>query len=281
MTKILDINDIETYWLDIIKSNKELIIATVVTKDISNNWSFIYRDKIIRLLAPRPVKILKIEYDKFHCEEISKKSHNKNGYLPIHAVMINDLLNILNDESFCLLIDIDAFPLTKESIKISFITAYLQGVNGNLQRTNCLDNSEHLFIAESFMCFNTKILKALGENAWRVNKRSDVSEEITWLHPEFLSKNNFKPIDTLMKPIWPLKGTKPVYGIGTTFGLDKLKINYHHFFARNFASRLHFYFISFFKYNSIKRKMKDKKIRSFNFLKEFKFTVKYLLGKIS
>ena len=43
------------------------------------------------------------------------------------------------------------------------------------------------------MCFNTEKIKELGDNAWRANKRSDVSEEITWTFPEIINDFNFKP----------------------------------------------------------------------------------------
>jgi hypothetical protein len=200
--------------------------------------------------------------------------------------MIRDLIRNLNTNSYCLIIDIDAFPLSKYAIKLSFVLAMLKGINGNIQRTNCIENGEHLFIGPSYICFKTKTIKELKEAAWIVNERSDVSEEITWARPELVDHNLFKPIKTIFNPIWALEGEKKVYGIGTTFGYNNFPINYHHFYSRNFAARLHFFLISFFKFLKIKLTFEDsKKITSKKILKlilnETKFTIKYILGRIT
>ena len=100
----------------------------------------------------------------------------------------------------------------------------------------------------------TQIIQNLNESAWIANERSDVSEEITWLKPNLIDQNLFRPINTLFKPIWALEGKKKVYGVGTTFGYKNLPINYHHFYSRNFMARLHFFLISFIKFiNNIKK----------------------------
>ncbi len=276
---------INELWEELLNSKKELIIATVVTKDIGKNWCFSFRNKIIRRLAPKYIKVLNLEFDKSYCKEISESSNDKSGHLTIHGVMINDLINLINEESYCLLIDIDAFPLSQDAIKIAFATAFLKGVNGNIQRTNCLNNKEHIFIAESFMCFYTKKIKSIGSRAWKANERSDVSEEISWEWPEILDENVFVPLSTVFKPIWPLRGSKPIYGIGTVFAFNNIKISYHHFFARSMISRYHFFIISFFYYFQINFNPKNFKPLSNKdlkiFINELKFAVKYLLGKVS
>ena len=276
--------EINKLWENLIRSEKELIIATVVTKNVAKNWCFFFRHKIIRLLAPSNIKILNLEFDKKYCEIVSKNSHDKNGFLTIHGVMINNLLGLINEESYCLLIDIDAFPISTNSIKIAFATAFHKGVNGNIQRTNCLDNNEHIFIAESFMCFYTKKIKSIGERAWKANKRSDVSEEISWEWPELLDQYVFVPLST-KKPIWPLEGDKLVYGIGTIFGFNNIKISYHHFFGRSTISQIHFCIISFFYYLKLKSRenllKKISKKHASYLLKELKFSIKYIFGKIS
>ena len=280
--KPLNVDDL---WENLIKSKKQLLIATVITKDVAKSWAFVFRNKIIRYLVPKQVNIVNLEFDKLNCLEESKQSITKNSRQTIHGIMINNLLNLINDDSYCLLIDIDAFPLSKKAIKIAFATAFLKGVNGNIQRTNCLENNQHIFIAESFMCFYTKKVKHLGKKAWEANNRSDVSEEITWEWPELIDEFTFRPITTIMKPIWPLQGSEPKYGIGTTFGMGKIKISYHHFFARNLISRFHFFIITFFYYIKIRLKEKNKqqeRKKKLNYLlTEIKFAFKYLMGKIS
>ena len=286
MNNYLTKKEVEDYWEILIKKDFDLFIYTLSTNNLSKKWEFLFRNKILDLIVPEKVKIGTLEFSKNYCELESSfsKSISNSNYLSIHSVMIRDLIRNLNNNSYCLIIDIDAFPLSKFAIKLSFVLATLKGINGNIQRTNCIENGAHLFIGPSYICFNTETIKELKDAAWIANERSDVSEEITWAKPELIDHSLFKPIKTLFKPIWALEGEKKVYGIGTTFGYNNIPINYHHFYSRNFAARFHFFLISFFNYLKIKfsfgksRKITVKDIYQV-FLKETKFAIKYLLGK--
>ena len=284
MNQYLSKQEVEDYWDTLIKKDLDLFVYSLSTNNLATNWAFFFRNKILKLLMPQEVKIGTLEYNKKYCELSSLRSKSKSNYLSIHSVMIRDLIRNLNPNSYCLIIDIDAFPLSKFAIKLSFVLATLKGINGNIQRTNCIENGAHLFIGPSYICFNTETIKELKDAAWIANERSDVSEEITWAKPELIDHSLFKPIKTLFKPIWALEGEKKVYGIGTTFGYNNIPINYHHFYSRNFAARFHFFLISFFNYLKIKfsfgksRKITVKDIYQL-FLKETKFAIKYLLGK--
>ena len=63
-------------------------------------------------------------------------------------------------------------------------------------------------------------------------------------------------MSTRFYPIWPLEGSTPVYGVGTTFGCDGIPVSYHHFFARNLTSRLHFWWISLLAYRRARRQQR-------------------------
>ena len=285
MNQYLSKQDVSDYWEDLIKRDVDLFVYSLSTNNLSRKWYFIFRNKILDLLIPEIVKIGTLEFNKNYCERESSLSKSKSNYLSIHSVMIRDLIKNLNKNSYCLIIDIDAFPLSKYAIKLSFVLAMLKGINGNIQRTNCINNGGHLFIGPSYICFNTKTINELKEAAWIANERSDVSEEITWAKPELIDHNLFRPIKTLLNPIWALEGEKKVYGIGTTFGYDNFPINYHHFYSRNFAARLHFFLISFYKYLEIRFTMEVPIKTNFKhisrlILKEIKFSIKYFLGKI-
>ena len=287
MNQYLSKQDVSDYWEDLIKRDVDLFVYSLSTNNLSTNWAFSFRNKILKLLMPIEVKIGTLEFNKKYCELDSSrsKSESKSDYLSIHSVMIRDLIRNLNSNSFCLIIDLDAFPLSKYAIKLTFVLAMLKGINGNIQRTNCIDNGKHLFIGPSYICFNTDTLQNLNESAWIVNERSDVSEEITWIKPDLIDQNLFRPLKTLSKPIWALEGKKKVYGLGTTFGYNNLPVNYHHFYSRNFIARLHFFLISFHEYIKIKLTInKNKKINLKNkiksFISEIKFSVKYMLGKV-
>ena len=287
MNQYLSKQEVEDYWENLIKKDIDLFVYSLSTNNLATNWAFFFRNKILKTLMPKEVKIGTLEYNKKYCElnSLRSKSKSKSNYLSIHSVMIRDLIRNLNSNSYCLILDIDAFPLSKYALKLTFVLAMLKGINGNIQRTNCIDNGKHLFIGPSYICFNTETMKNLKESAWIANKRSDVSEEITWVKPDLIDQNLFRPINTLFKPIWALEGNKKVYGLGTTFGYKNLPVNYHHFYSRKFMARLHFFLISFFKYIKIKLTFnKNKKINLRFKIKqtigEIKFSIKYLLGKI-
>ena len=287
MNQYLSKQDVSDYWEDLIKRDVDLFVYSLSTNNLSTNWAFSFRNKILKLLMPIEVKIGTLEFNKKYCELDSSrsKSESKSDYLSIHSVMIRDLIRNLNSNSFCLIIDLDAFPLSKYAIKLTFVLAMLKGINGNIQRTNCIDNGKHLFIGPSYICFNTDTLQNLNESAWIVNDRSDVSEEITWVKPDLIDQHLFKPLKTLFKPIWALEGQKKVYGLGTTFGYNNFPINYHHFYSRNFVSRMHFFMISFLRYIKIRLSIKDNKKKNLKVkiketLKETKFTIKYILGRV-
>ena len=285
MNKYLSKQEVENYWEILVKKDIDLFIYSLSTNNLSTKWSFVFRNKILKLLTPEKVKLGKLEFNKKYCEIESLRSKSRSNYLSIHSVMIRDLIRNLNKNSFCLIIDLDAFPLNKYAIKLTFVLAMLKGINGNIQRTNCIANGGHLFIGPSYICFNTERIQKLKEAAWIANERSDVSEEITWSQPELIDQNLFRPLKTLFKPIWALEGEKKVYGVGTTFGYNGIPINYHHFYSRNFIARFHFFLISFFSYLKIKLTLYAFKKTNLNLkikqtLSETKFTIKYILGKI-
>ena len=285
MNKYLSKQEVENYWEILVKKDIDLFIYSLSTNNLSTKWSFVFRNKILKLLTPEKVKLGKLEFNKKYCEIESLRSKSRSNYLSIHSVMIRDLIRNLNKNSFCLIIDLDAFPLNKYAIKLTFVLAMLKGINGNIQRTNCIANGGHLFIGPSYICFNTERIQKLKEAAWIANERSDVSEEITWSQPELIDQNLFRPLKTLFKPIWALEGEKKVYGVGTTFGYNGIPINYHHFYSRNFIARFHFFLISFFSYLKIKLTLYAFKKTNLNLkikqtLSETKFSIKYILGKI-
>jgi len=240
--------DLETGWRSLVDSGRPLLIASVQTRDLANSWLFHGRDRLIRALAPPEVLLLQLDFDGPLQKALAKASEQPEGRLTVHGVMLRQLQRLLPSEALCLLIDLDAFPLSRAAIQLSFVLAARHGVCGNAQRTNCIDNGEHLFIGPSFCCFSQGLLAPLGDQAWRINGRSDVGEEICWRLPVPLAENLFRPIRSRFAPIWPLEGTTPVYGVGTTFGCQGVPVSYHHFFARNLTSRLHFALLSWLAY---------------------------------
>ena len=240
--------DLESRWQRLVESGRPLVVASVQTRDLANSWLFHGRDRLIRALAPPEVLLLQLDFDGPLQAAMAAASEQPDGRLTVHGVMLRQLQRFLPREALCLLVDLDAFPLSRAALQLSFVLAARHGVCGNAQRTNCIDNGEHLFIGPSFCCFSQGLLEPLGDQAWRINGRSDVGEEICWRLPVPLEDNLFRPIRTRFAPIWPLEGSTPVYGVGTTFGCDGIPVSYHHFFARNLTSRLHFALLSWLAY---------------------------------
>jgi len=240
--------DLEQRWEALLQSGRPLLIATVQTRDLANSWLFHWRHRLIRALAPAPVLLLQLDFDAALQVQQAQGSAAPEGRLTVHGVMLQQLQRLLPRDALCLLIDLDAFPLSRRAIQLSFVLADRDGVCGNAQRTNCISNGEHLFIGPSYCCFSQLLLEPLGDLAWRINDRSDVGEEICWRLPVPMEQNLFRPLHTRFAPIWPLEGSTPVYGVGTTFGCEGIPVSYHHFFARNLTSRLHFCLISFLAY---------------------------------
>ena len=240
--------DLESRWQQLVESGRPLVVASVQTRDLANSWLFHGRDRLIRALAPPEVLLLQLDFDGPLQVALAAASEQPDGRLTVHGVMLRQLQRFLPREALCLLVDLDAFPLSRAALQLSFVLAARHGVCGNAQRTNCIDNGEHLFIGPSFCCFSQGLLEPLGDQAWRINGRSDVGEEICWRLPVPLEDNLFRPIRTRFAPIWPLEGSTPVYGVGTTFGCGGIPVSYHHFFARNLTSRLHFALLSWLAY---------------------------------
>ena len=285
MNKFLSKIEVEEYWNSLVKEDIDLFIYTVCTTNISKDWEFFFRKKILKLLVPSEIKIGNLEFNYDYCLKESKSSKKDFNKLTIHSIMIRDLIRNLNPKSYCLILDIDAFPLSQYAIKLTFVLAKIKGFSGNIQRTNCINNNEHLFIGPSFLCFDTKKIKEFKELAFATNSKSDVCEEITWEKPEIIDHNLFRPLKTIFKPIWALEGDRKVYGIGTTFGYDKVPINYHHFYSRNFAARFHFFIISLINYlkiNLLELRSKNffVKKKFLSIIRECKFAIKYIFGDI-
>ncbi len=266
-------------------TNQRLII-TIKSKSIANSFAYFWRNKIINLLADDGYIIMDLCFDIFQ----DYNFFYNNGILNFHGKMLHETFNLLNHNNiYVLIIDNDAYPLSREAIDITFKLAEQNGISGNLQRTNCIDNNQHLFIAPSYLCIRGSLIHELGLNAWVTNTRSDTAEEIIWNNPNInVREIGFRPLKTLFKPIWKLDGDNNVYGIGTTFiSNQNVPINYHHFYSRLWISRVHFYIISMFDFIIINYKcinFFNISLCNFGYIKKIKNDIfrnlRYFLGKI-
>ena len=140
-----------------------------------------------------------------------------------------------------LLLDIDAVPYDLHAIEYTLRQAHKGILIGNVQRSNHIDNDQHLFVAPSFMGISLYHYGLVDMPSFVETKRGDVAEEVTYaweqnnLLTEFYMPLQYEnpPAEC---PFWKLRDDMPVYGCGTTFGtytnIGTRSMSYHAFQIR-------------------------------------------------
>jgi hypothetical protein len=139
------------------------------------------------------------------------------------------------DHDVIFFLDIDAIPLNSSSINDTITSASNGRLIGNVQRSNHIKNDQHLFVAPSCLAISVDSFITIGKPTGLESSRGDVAEEYTYA----AEKKDIVPIDFYM-PLWydsapseggswALKDGMPVYGRGTTFGVDKVPLFWHSF----------------------------------------------------
>lgn len=129
-------------------------------------------------------------------------------------------------------LDIDCLPLENNALNYFFERAYMGKLIGDAQRSNHIQNDQHVFCAPHNVTFTIDLYRKLGSPSFNPNHRGDVAEELT-----FRAREANIPIEIVMPlgydappirmawepkdspPYWDLADGMPKYGIGTTFGL--------------------------------------------------------------
>lgn len=137
-------------------------------------------------------------------------------------------------------LDVDALPLTDNALDYFFEQAYAGKLIGSAQRSNHIQNNQHVFAAPHNITFTTDLYKRIGSPSFSPNHRGDVSEELT-----FAAEENNIPVEIVMPlhydappirmawepkdspPYWDLADGMPKYGIGTTFGTEGNEMFWH------------------------------------------------------
>ena len=130
------------------------------------------------------------------------------------------------DHDIILFLDVDAIPLHNNAIDDIIATAAAGKLVGNIQRSNHIQNNQHVFVAPSCLAISVDSFVTIGKPSGLESSRGDVAEEYTYA----AEKSGIVPIDFYMpmkydeKPAecdsWALKDGMPVYGRGTTFGRE-------------------------------------------------------------
>ena len=122
-----------------------------------------------------------------------------------------------------LFLDIDAIPLNDQAIDSYINQAYNGVLVGNIQRSNHINNNQHVFVAPSAMAISLSTFLTIGKPSATETRRSDVGEEYTWGARKTGTKIKFyMPLRFDGRPAesesWALADGMPHYGRGTTFG---------------------------------------------------------------
>ena len=145
------------------------------------------------------------------------------------------------DFDVVLFLDIDALPLHERAIDQTLQYAEEGFLVGNIQRSNHIQNDQHVFVAPSCVAVRRDVYQNMGAPTARETARSDVAEEYT-----FLAELSEVPVKFYMPlrydappirfeweknqpPYWDLKDGMPKYGVGTTFGDGEKEMFWHNF----------------------------------------------------
>lgn len=148
---------------------------------------------------------------------------------------MDKLVDMLKDKGHdaIMFLDIDCVPLNDCAIDYMFQQAYTGKVIGDAQRSNHIDNGQHIFAAPHNVTFTISDYEKLGKPSFMPNYRGDVAEELT-----FAAEEGNIPVEIIMpirfdappirmawetntEPFWRLADGMPHYGVGTTFGIEK------------------------------------------------------------
>ena len=133
--------------------------------------------------------------------------------------------------------DIDAVPLSTTAIEHTINRAYRGTLIGNIQRSNHIENDQHVFVAPSFMAMSLNYWTWAGQPSFTETQRGDVGEELTyaWDAKNFPTQM-YMPIGYEASPAecksWALADGMPHFGLGTTFVLGNIPMSYHAFQIR-------------------------------------------------
>lgn len=139
-------------------------------------------------------------------------------------------------------LDIDCIPVHPDALDYFFEQAYAGKVIGDAQRSNHIQNDQHVFCAPHNVTFTIETYRKIGNPSFMPNHRGDVAEEITWR-----ARENNVPVEIIMPlhfdappirmdwepkdlpPHWDLADGMPKYGVGTTFGTEQKEMFWHNY----------------------------------------------------
>ena len=135
-----------------------------------------------------------------------------------------------------LMLDIDCIPLSSNAINYVFQQAEQGKIVGNIQRSNHIENNQHVYVAPSAICISRETFEKLNKPSFKPTLQSDIGEELCIkAEQQNIELEMFMPVDFQTLPFnssepWNLKDDMPKYGIGTTFVNKNNEQMFYHLF---------------------------------------------------
>jgi len=189
-------------------------IVSIFMRNINEN-TLVYQKKVVDKFNKSNVAFYQVLSDMRH-------GYTMDGLIPMLRNKGHDAVMFL---------DIDCVPLTEQSIDYMFACAYSGMLVGDAQRSNHIENNQHVFAGAHNIAFSLETYDKLGAPSCLETHRGDVAEELTYkaeennVHVQLLMPMSFEapPIrmawETNTEPFWRLADGMPTYGIGTTYGV--------------------------------------------------------------
>lgn len=152
-----------------------------------------------------------------------------------------------------LFLDIDCLPINENAIDYYVSTALEGKLIGNIQRSGHINNNNHLFAAPSALALSVENFIKIGCPSALETNRGDVAEEYTYAAEDtgteitLVSPTKYdRPVfrydwETDQRPFWTLENNLPNYGLGTTYGDEKLGDLFWHNFQIRIAGQEEFF----------------------------------------
>jgi hypothetical protein len=159
-----------------------------------------------------------------------------------HGYTMEKLMSMLEarEHNVVMFLDVDCVPLNDNALDYFFQQAYKGILIGDAQRSNHIQNDQHVFCAPHNVTISMETYEKIGRPSFMPNYRGDVAEELT-----FKAREANIPIEIVMPlrydappirmdweskdapPYWDLADGMPKYGIGTTFGTEGNEMFWH------------------------------------------------------
>ncbi len=192
------------------------VVASFYMANISKELVLAQREVLARL-TPSDVAVFQIKTILRHVKALDRLM----ATTPYRTVVI---------------LDIDCIPTREGAIDDLIARAEKGHLAGAAQRSNHIENNEHVFAAPSCLALTKGTFDRLGRPPFRGTERGDCAEELTYRAEERgIPVDLYRPVHAEV-PMWPLKGDKLVFGHGTTYDGGF----YHLFESRNPENRARF-----------------------------------------